>query len=496
VPFVNVLTVDSFLIVDYEHSNFSISQAAFDPNAPSQIVSIISNASTAITGATNANPTSSNGPIVKTASGSGSHGIGTGAIAGIAIAIVLIASLCGAFFVFRSLKRRRNSKKAKFEELEGEPKFIPDIDQDSKHDYSHDLETAKKPMAAATVTAVDSPMTPPLSEVDGGYFAAINGKERYSSNIIELPGSPGSHLNRSEMGSPEPPELESPEPEALRSELSTPEPRLAWELPSPDPSHEMPVSPGISSVSSSQPSPPLIDNRCSGLNSPQQLPIQRPTSDRFDSSESEAGWTRDGMPHRPFHRRYNSSESLQSRPSHSRMGSSDSDGFIHSDRIDESTDSEAFITSAAEVVFSPVLSRPGLVNLDSSEPEAAVLSPSQQIPRRPVNARTDSSSDSEAPTPGRATFRHVVGLTRPFHSSASSRPAIRRSLHAVTRPFSCRTDSSDSDAWQTRLDSASTENPSDVSRFPSVRHSRGASNGAVQSRDGLLEEDNERLEGS
>lgn len=488
----HVLTIGSFLIVDYEHSNFSISQATFDPNAPSHIISLISNVSTATTGTTNANQISSNGPIVKTNTSSGSHGVGTGAIAGIAIAIVLIASLCGAFFTFRSLKRRRNSRKANLEELDGEPKFIPDIDQDSKHDYSQYQETSKKPLAAATVTAVDSPMTPPLSEADGGYFGANNGEARFSNNIMELPGSPGSPPNRSEMGSPEPTELESPEPEALRSELSTPEPRLAWELPSPDPSHEMPASPGISSVSSSQPSPPLIDNRRSGLHSHRGLPIQRPTSDRFDSSESEAGWTRDGMPRGPFYRKYDSSESLQSRPRHSRMGSSDSDGFIQSDRIDESTDSEIVITSAAEVVISPVLSRPGLVNLYSSESEPRASSASQHNPRRPLNTRTDSSSESEAPTPGRATFRHVVGLTRPFHSSSSSRPALRRSIHAVTRPFSHRTDSSDSDAWQTRLDSASTENPSDVSRFPSVRHSRGASNGFVESGDGLLDENNER----
>jgi len=471
----HILIIDSFLIVNYEHSNFSISQATFDPNAPSHIVSLVSNASTATTGGTYAKPTSSNGTIITTTAGSGSQGIGTGAIAGIAIAIVLIASLCGAFFVFRSLRRRRNDKKAASEELEGEPKFIPDIDQAFKQGFSQDPETAKKPVATAFITAVDSPMTPPLFEADGGYFSAMNEKGQYSHNIMELPGSPGSPPNRSEIGSPEPPELESPEPEAFRSELSTPEPRLAWELPSPDPSHEMPASPAISSVSSSQ-TPPLIDNRRSALDSPRRLPIQRPTSDRFDSSESEAGWTRDGMPPRPFYRRYDSSESLQSRPRHSRMNRSDSDSFIYSNRIDESTDSEAIISSVAEVVMSPVLPCPGLVNLNSS---------------RPVNTRTDSSSESEGPTPARATFRHVVGLTRPFHSSSSSRPAMRRSIDPVTRSFSHRSDSSDSDTWQTRLDSASTENPTDVSRFPSVRHSRGASNGFVESRDGLLDEDND-----
>lgn len=482
----DVLIAFSFLIVDYEHSNFSISQATFDPDVPSHIVPLASNAKTATTGGPNGNSASTDGEVVKTTAGGGSNGIGTGAIAGIAIAIILIGALCGALFFFR---RRRNNKKIDSEKFGNEPKFIPN--EDFKQDFSQDPEALKKPMADATVTAVDSPMTPPLSEADGGYFSAITKRGGVSSQFTELPGSPGSFPCRSEMGSPEPPELESPDPQGLRSELSTPEPGPAWELPSSDPSHEMPVSPGISSISSGQ-TPPLIDNRRSGLNSPRQLPIQRPMSDRFDSSESEAGWTRDGMPHRPFHRRYDSSESLQSRPRNSRMDSSSSDNFIHSDRIDESTDSEAVVSRASEIVISPVLSRPGLVNLDSSDSEATVSSvstSSQQIPRRPIYPRMDSS-ESEAPTPARAQFRHVVGLTRPFHSSSSSRPALRRSLHAATRPFSQRSISNDSDTWQTsRLESASTESPSDVSRFSSVRHSRGASNGMAESRDELLEEE-------
>lgn len=490
----NVLIVYSFLIVNYEHSNFSISQATFDPDVPSHIIPLAANAKTATTGGPSGNTASTDGAVIKTTAGGGSNGIGTGAIAGIAIAIILLGSLCGALFFFR---RRRNSKKVHSEKFASEPKYIPN-NEDFKQDFSQDPEALKKPMADATVTAVDSPMTPPLSEADGGYFSAISKRGGVSSNVTELPGCPGSFPCRSEMGSPEPPELESPDPQGLRSELSTPEPYPAWELPSSDPSQEMPVSPGVSSISSGQ-TPPLTDNRRSGLNSPRQLPIQRPMSDRFDSSESEAGWTRDGMPQRPFHRRYDSSESLQSRPRNSRMDSSSSDNFIHSDRIDESTDSEAVVSRASEMVISPVLSRPGLVNLDSSDSEAtisSVSSSSQQIPRRPVNPRTDSSSESEAPTPARAQFRHVVGLTRPFHSSSSSRPALRRSFHAATRPFSQRSISNDSDAWQTsRLESASTENPSDVSRFPSVRHSRGASNGLAESRDELLEEEDRERQG-
>ena len=473
-----VLIFTSFLIVDYEHSNFSISQAIFDPNAQSHIVSLASNASISSSGP---NSTSTNGPIVKTTSSSGSHGIGTGAIAGIAIAIVVMASLIGGFFVFKCIRRRSDAKLKDSIIIEHpEAKVSPEGDEDSKQDFSGDLEVKKPVAATVTVTDAVGPMTPP-SEVEGSYFSAGNDKGQAQSHTFELSGSPPS---RSELGTPEPwpREMPSPDPEAMRSELSTPDPSYNHpELPSPDPSHELP-SPGLSSVSSGQPSPPLHDNRRSALHSPAHLPLQRPLSERMDSSESEAGWTRDGMPRRPFHRRYQSEESLnpslRSRPLSSRMDSSDSERFVRPDRVDESSESEPII--------SPVAARRPLTHLDSSDSEAAIssVSATSQVsyPRPAVN-RMDSSSESEVPSPRPSPDRQIRGLARPFHSSSSSRPAMRRSIHAVTRPFSHRPDSSDSDAWQTRLESASTENPSEASRFPSPRQSRVASNGIIEVRD-------------
>lgn len=447
----------------------------FDPNIPSHIVSIISNDPSSTNGDESSNLTSTNGVVVNKTSG-GSHGIGTGAIAGIAIAIILIISIVGAFFFFKRRNNRKHKLK-KLAELEA-PSDIKtlDTDQDSKQDYVPDLEVKKS--IIPVVTEQEVPMTPPLSEADGNDYFTINEKHQSQIKVIELPGSPGS---RSELSSPEPwsrSELATPDPEAIRSELSTPDPAFSHsELPTPDPSHEL-ESPGISITSSSRRSPPLNENRHS---------LQRPLSDRMDSSESEAGFTRDGFPTRPFHRRLQSNDSdiasLQSRPRHSRMDSSDSEsGFFPPIGLDESSESEPIV--------SPVLTRPHLAHLDpSSDSEGAVSLPStttsQQIPRRPVNTRMDSS-DSEAPSPGRpsppsAASRQIRGLVTPFHSSSSYRPAIRRSVHAVTRPFSHRSDSSDGELQQTWLDSPSTDNPSDISRFTSLRSRRGVNETMLES---------------
>ena len=477
-----------FLIVDYEQSNFSVSQATVDASVPSHIVAI----SHAKTGTTVANPTSSNTAIIKTTT-NGSHGIGTGAIAGIAIAIVLIATLCGSFFIFRSLRRKRQSQKAALT-LVDEPKAISDLESDPKHGFSDEPEVKKN--TTTTVTVAEVPMTPPLSEADGNeFFAPFGERRRPQSRIMELPAEP---VDRSEMP--------SPSPEDLRSELSTPEPKWNYpELPSPDPSQEL-SSPGLSTTDSDRPSPdleqrrsPSLEIRRSALTSPEpRLPIQRPVSIRVDSSESEAGWSRDNMPIGPFHRRYQSDDSdapsVSTRPRHSRMGSSDSDVFIHSNRIDE---------SSAESESPTSYTRPSMPHAESSESESAISSPSMSSSAsRPRNVRMDSSSGSEngisPATPRRggvtSTF-HSSSSTRPatnFHSSTSSRPAMRR-LSAVPRPTTLTMNTGDSDTWETRLESASESNSSTAgSRFGSIviRHQRGESAGNVETRDGLLDDEN------
>lgn len=365
---------------------------------------------------------------------------------------------------------------------------MSDSDSDHKHDFSDGPEVKKN--AAATITVAEVPMTPPLSEADGNeFFAPLREKARPQSRI-ELPAEP---VDRSEMS--------SPSPEELRSELSTPEPKWNYpELPSPDPSQELP-SPGLSSADSGHPSPdperrrsPSLENRRSALTSPEpRLPFQRPDTIRGDSSDSEAGWSRDGRPVGPFHRRYGSDDSdapsVSTRPRISHIPSSDSDLLIQFNRIDE---------SSAESESPSSYARPTIPHVESLDLESPIPTPStSSSTSRPQNPRMDSGSESESGIStanprrgGTASTFHSSSSTRPaatFHSSSSSRPGIRRSI--AVRPTTLRRDS---DTWETRLESASDTNSSTAgSRFASIiiGHQRGES-AAYETRDGLLDEEN------
>ncbi|KAL9073178.1 MAG: hypothetical protein Q9157_004820 [Trypethelium eluteriae] len=89
------LLQEAYLVVDYEHQNFSLSQAVWPDPLPSSQIEIIQPSSAA-------SATSTNGPSAKS--------LGTGAIAGIAVggAVVLLLIAFGAFLFFR--RRRRPHK--------------------------------------------------------------------------------------------------------------------------------------------------------------------------------------------------------------------------------------------------------------------------------------------------------------------------------------------------------------------------------------------------
>ena len=443
------------------------------------------------TGTTSTNPISSSVAVVKN-TGSGSHGIGTGAIAGIAIAIVLIATLCGSFFILRRRLRKRRSQKATMIPIT-DPKVVSDIDSDHKHDFADEPEVKKT--ATSTVTEAQGPMTPP-SEVSGNeFFSSLAEKPRPQSRILELSADP---VDRSEMP--------SPSPEDLRSELSTPEPKWNYpELPSPDPSQELP-SPSLSAAEFGHHTPdveqrcsPNLEQRRSALTSPEpHLPIERPDTIRGDSSDSEAGWSRDGMPTGPFHGRYHSDDSdapsVSTRRRSSRMDPSDSDAFIHPNRIDE---------SSAESESPTSYTRPTATHDNSSEFGSATSTPSisSSMTHQPPSNRTDPTSDSQRsnspPNPRRSgvgsTF-HSSSSTRPaatFHSSSSSRPGMRRA--SAVRPPTLRRGTSDGESWETRLESATESRSSTAgSMFGSIPigHQRGDSVGNHETREGLLDEDN------
>ena len=358
---------EAFIMVNYENSTFSISQAVYNSNTPSHIVAIAS-----LGGGSGTSPSPSSTASLTPVSNGGSGGISAGAIAGIVVALILVAIISVLAFL---CMRRRRKKGREVAELTGESSVtgkessMSDIKGST---FSHDSPPPKNQSVPA-VNVSEVPMIPPMSPAMSG----IGINEYYSPSG---PGSPfkpselaGDKLPRSQLSSPErpstplvPSELPSPNPQDVRSELSTPEPLFPeQELPTPDPSHELRTEksvrkrPDPDTTRSSQalpsqvappealPSPPIVSpnitspameseampspvlsapadhsasesetdshHALSALNSP-RLPLQRPTSLRMDSSDSEAPFTHDGLPTRALsavggYRRQNSSSS-------------------------------------------------------------------------------------------------------------------------------------------------------------------------------------------
>ncbi|KAL8736444.1 MAG: hypothetical protein Q9166_000236 [cf. Caloplaca sp. 2 TL-2023] len=201
---------EAFIIVDYDNNKFSISQAQYTQGQPSHIVV------TSAEGSTNATATDSTPetpPLTKTSSHK-SGGIGTGAIAGIAAAIIILALLAAAYCLWRFRLKKSWEAKKKIKgkaELEdnSEPKGVHEAYGKRRlSEASSQGDTTK----GAKVGVNEVPQTPPV-ELEGG--------PSNSSMSME-------HLGRAELPSPDPfsrpHELESPGLGIIRSELSTPEP--------------------------------------------------------------------------------------------------------------------------------------------------------------------------------------------------------------------------------------------------------------------------------
>ncbi|KAL8917092.1 MAG: hypothetical protein Q9172_005977 [Xanthocarpia lactea] len=203
---------EAFIIVDYDNNRFSISQAQYAQGQPSRIV--VTSAEDSENGtATDTTPES---PVLTKTSSQKSGGIGTGAIAGIVAAIIILALLAGAYclwrFKFKNSSKSKDNTKGKHElEDNNEPKGVYEAFNKRRlsEESSHDSKNAAK----------------------------FNVKEGLPTSIVELDGAdpcggPSNrsmsmeHIDRAELPSPDPfrPELESPGLEYIRSELSTPEP--------------------------------------------------------------------------------------------------------------------------------------------------------------------------------------------------------------------------------------------------------------------------------
>ncbi len=307
------LTFTRYLIVDYESSNFSISQSVYSPSTPPHIIPILSTNSTT-TGSSSTTGTKQ--PQVAVSTGHNSQSIGAGAIAGIVIAIVLVTLTCGAlvFYCRPSRRRRKTAADSPF------PRHALELDTP--------YYTEKKDV---NVTAVetDYPMTPP-DEIDG---TAAELKHELDAEPIprtelespplleahELP-SPGLEPRATELASQGRGQRRlgtlSPDPSPIKSRMSTASSSTptGWTTSgNPSPEEVGPVS---------VPSPGAGPTRTGGGTS-----LRRPTYQRMVTYEAESATL---TQLREVHRRSDSSSSGPSvstptqRFSHGRFGSEDS----------------------------------------------------------------------------------------------------------------------------------------------------------------------------
>ena len=217
------MTSPRYLIVDYENKNFSISQTTFT-NVPAHIVAIQPSNGTADT----TSSTGSNGgsTITKT-TGHSSHGFPVGAIAGIVVAVILIAFVSG-FFTARSHKKKHHPRSKSMtdnaEELPADPRYPHGkAEADGAHFSEHIPD--KKPQFVVDEHSV--PASPGIE---------MQASIRYMAQPPELPGSPPFHPARSEAPSPEPFAgwTEMPSHERPAYELGATREGITSEMPSPE----------------------------------------------------------------------------------------------------------------------------------------------------------------------------------------------------------------------------------------------------------------------
>lgn len=372
----------------------------FSKDTPSHIVAIAHVESQSAAPASPSSTVSSTLPPISkiTSQPSHSHSLATPAIAGIAIAIVIILSV-GALIVWLKFKRKRSHK-----DVPELPTYPPG--PSGKAELSDGTTHQPGPSNEKKVPRIS------VDEVrDEKMQAQIDHDE---IQIMDSLGNYSGHGVPVEIGGSEPsrPELEGQirvihelqDGELMRSELSTPEPPWRAEMPSPEMvSTEMP-SPEIGGLIVGEPSPQL-DSGPSPLSSPDSLWSRnrsfsrRPNHGRVDSSDSEGGWTPHRMHSAPTHRpnapsRINSNESSDSqqpdwarngnpssassrqRPARARFDTSDSETIVPRTTLTsvrpahtraDSSDLEAFGQNVPQRQRSQQQSRPAHHRLDSKD---------------------------------------------------------------------------------------------------------------------------------
>ena len=211
-----------YLIVDYENKNFSISQTAFT-NAPAHIIAIQpSNGTVDTTSSTGKN----GGSTVTKTTGHSSHAFPVGAIAGIVVAVILIAFISG-FFTARSYRKKHHPRSKRMtdnaEELPADPRYPHGkAEADGAHFSNHILDKKQ--------VLVDENSVPASPGIE------MQASNSYMAQTPELPGSPPIHPARSEAPSPEPSAgwTEMPSHERSAYELYGTREGITSEMPSPE----------------------------------------------------------------------------------------------------------------------------------------------------------------------------------------------------------------------------------------------------------------------
>ncbi|KAL8822060.1 MAG: hypothetical protein Q9191_007197 [Dirinaria sp. TL-2023a] len=317
---------EAYLIVDYENKNFSISQTSFT-DAPAHIVAIQPNngtGSASTPGAGGAGGGVGSGTITKTTNHSSSKSFPVGAIAGIVVAVILVAFVSG-FFTARWYKKKSRSAKRKQvderEELEinfAYPRDKVEVEDTGPHSSDDGTGDKKHTKVSVNPVSADSPGIE-IGSSDS-YLSHYPGN--YHGMPMELPGSP-----------PPRSEAASPEPQYSRAEMSTPEPpselwsdgaRSLNEMPSTDqrptlidthsPSPELP-----SALQSPVFPRPKAGSRRSAQYRLSTASSERPTHDRQGSNDSISAYA----PTNPSHLR-NDLNDASVRPAITRKESNDS----------------------------------------------------------------------------------------------------------------------------------------------------------------------------
>ena len=235
---------EAYIIVDNERGNFSVSQTTF-ANRPAHIMTINPpNQGDGPSGVSPVTPSqSSDVSVAQPSSNKSSHAFPVGAIAGIAIAVVLITLVCGTLAICYNLKKRRRRASTAPSELAANPQHPKDVGELEDTDQSRGFWSRHVPgLKAMKSTTSRSSGTITVKEGDEEDYTdkEKGANDTNALNLIEL--SNNELRQRAELPSPEPwlrPELESPDPGLIaRSQNSTPAMGFRAE-PSPLPSPEI-----------------------------------------------------------------------------------------------------------------------------------------------------------------------------------------------------------------------------------------------------------------